>query len=74
MADDACCLQGNSTLFSAASAGDRILRVANVAGFGPGQAVTLDSGDAQETATIDTVGTGPAPRRRCSHRWPATPT
>ena len=41
MADDACCLQGNSTLFTAAAAGDRIVRVANVAGFGPGQTVTL---------------------------------
>ncbi len=55
MADDACCLQGNSTLFTAAAAGDRIVRVANVAGFGPGQTVTLED----ETPTIEAVGTGP---------------
>ena len=54
-ADDACCLQGNSTLFAAASAGDRILRVASVTGFGPSQSVTVED----ETATIETVGTAP---------------
>ena len=56
-ADDACCIQGNTTLSSAASAGDRVLRIAGVAGFAAGQTVTL--GDNAETATLESVGTPP---------------
>ena len=56
-ADDACCIQGNATLFSAASAGDRVLRVSSVAGFAQGQSVIL--GDGAETVTLESVGTAP---------------
>jgi alpha-L-rhamnosidase len=56
-ADDACCIQGNTTLFAAAAAGDRVLRVPSVAGFAAGQTITLDSGADQEPVVVDTVGT-----------------
>ena len=53
--DDACCLQGNTTLAQPAAAGDRIVRVNSVAGFAPGKTVTLED----ETAAVETVGTAP---------------
>ncbi|MBE2320745.1 family 78 glycoside hydrolase catalytic domain [Solirubrobacter sp. CPCC 204708] len=53
-ADDACCLQGNTTLTQAAAAGDKVLRIASNVGFAPGKTITV--GD--ESVTLEAVGTG----------------
>ncbi len=59
-ADDACCIQANTTLVAPAAAGDTNLKVASITGLASGQALTLDTGAAQETVTVGTVGTAPA--------------
>lgn len=51
--DDACCLQGNTTLTQPAAAGEKVIRIASATGFAPGRTVTV--GD--ESVTLDAVGT-----------------
>ena len=57
-ADDACCIQGNTTLFTAASA-RRPRSCASPASPGSPRARPITLGDDAETATLESVGTPP---------------
>ncbi len=52
--------QGAATLAASSAAGADNIKVANVASFGAGQTVIIDSGSSQETAVVSTVGTAGA--------------
>lgn len=60
VADDNCCLQGNSTLNEGTRTGDTRFRLKDVTGFKVGDQVTVGSGDGSEQATVATVGTSGA--------------
>jgi hypothetical protein len=49
---------GPTTLVVAAAIGATNIKVANTGGFAPGQAITIDTGANQETATVASVGAG----------------
>jgi hypothetical protein len=53
-------LQPATTLPNASAAGATNIKVASVADFGPGQTITIDTGENLETAVIATVGTAGA--------------
>jgi hypothetical protein len=53
-------IQAATTLAAASSAGATNIKVANVAGFGAGQTIMIDSGANLQTAVIATVGTSGA--------------
>src|SRR3954447_25894871 len=55
-ADDACCLQANTTLAAPAAAGDTNLKVASVAALTAGQVLNVEG----ESFTATAVGTAPA--------------
>ena len=53
-------VQAASTMPLASAAGVTNIKVASIAGFGPGQTIMIDTGANQETAVIATVGTAGA--------------
>jgi hypothetical protein len=61
--DDLChdfVVQPATTAPQGVAAGSRVIRVASVASFVPGQSITIDSGGAQEQAVVASVGTSGA--------------
>src|SRR4051812_12388778 len=54
---DDLCLQGSPSLPPPPAPGSKVLRVNSITGFFAGKTVALDSGSAQESVKIDTIGT-----------------
>jgi hypothetical protein len=57
-------LQATTSMPIASTAGQTNIKVANVAGFGPGQTISIDKGDNRETAVVASVGTAGATTAR----------
>jgi len=65
-------LQATTTMPIASGAGQTNIKVASVAGFGPGQTISVDKGANRETATIASVGTAGASTLRSATEAGAT--